>query len=143
MKKYIIAMLLCLSLVSCGSLSKFKQASSEDTNTEINSGKLTITGENSQNYILEPVDLEKPMLFRRNGITDTIFNTRLINNYTEKRIFEKDTATAKVEEKKDTTTKEKESDNTWLIIGIAGAFLLFLLLVLCIGFVFMFMYIKR
>ena len=128
--KKILSILILFSLISCGSLQKSKERSSEEIKNEVKSNTDKKTNSKEENKTLEPVDVNKPMVIYRDGKTDTIWNTRVIYNNTEKVITEKNTTEAKQEEKKQEEKKEKESDNTMLFLGIFGIAFLFLFIVI-------------
>lgn len=129
MKKLIYIFIL-FSLISCGSFQKSKEKSLEEIKNELKTNIEKKTDSKEENKTLEPVDVNKPMVIYRDGKTDTIWNTRVIYNNTEKVITEKNTTEAKQEEKKQEEKKEKESDNTTLILGVFGIGFLFLLIVI-------------
>lgn len=137
MKKIFFLLLLLLS-VSCGSIIKDKKSidSEKESVTDSNASSATNRWINSSNYILEPVNLDKPILWNRNGKVDTIYNTRVVyNNTNTKEIIRDTTSTKKKEtEKIQVDQKQKKTDNTLLILGIIGIGLFFFLIVILVGF---------
>ena len=120
--------LFAVFMISCGTVKKNKQKSSEATESELNISKNKTTDSKETNTIreFEPMDFTKPMII--NG--DSIWNgkTKIINNYIETKTIEKDTSSAKVKVEKKEDSKEVERDNTWVIIGIASGFFIMLFL---------------
>lgn len=137
MKKIFFLLLLLLS-VSCGSIIKDKKSldSEKESVTDSNASSATNRWINSSNYILEPVNLDKPILWNRNGKVDTIYNTRVVyNNTNTKEIIRDTTSTKKKEtEKIQVDQKQKKTDNTLLILGIIGIGLFLFLIVILVGF---------
>ncbi|UOX35320.1 hypothetical protein LXD69_07315 [Flavobacterium sediminilitoris] len=129
MKKLIYIICFFLS-ISCGSIKKDKtnveleSNSTENTNTSSNTNRWI----NSNDYILEPVDLSQPMFFQNNGKKDTVWNTRIINNtrYIKEKIKEDTNQNKQTEDNLSIDQKNKETDNTKLILGIVGIVFLFL-----------------
>lgn len=132
--KTIIPILSLLFLTSCGSIKKDKSSvsskseSTEDINSSSNTNRLTY----SKNYTLEPADLKQPMLWNNNGRIDTLWNTRVIENNTTIREKIKDTTSVNKNEKQALRVEEKhkETDNTWLILGVVGIVFLFFFMVI-------------
>lgn len=139
MKKIFLAFIL-LFMVSCGSIKKDKNSIDIEKSslTDSNSSSTTNRWIESANYTLEPVNLDKPILWSHNGKTDTIYNTKVIyNNTNTKETIIDTTKTQKKEtEKVALEQKNKETDNTFLIIGIVGFGFGFLFLLIVIFMVF-------
>ena len=102
MKKILLTILLALGIWSCGSVKKSSTETDLKTesekNTEIDATKF------SNNFTLEPVDLNKPILLGK----DTIYNTRVIYNNSKEVIKEKSNEVNKSDLKQDIDTKEKD-----------------------------------
>ena len=102
MKKIILTIFLALGIWSCGSVKKSSTETDLKTesekNTEIDATKF------SNNFTLEPVDLNKPILLGK----DTIYNTRVIYNNSKEVIKEKSNEVNKSDLKQDIDTKEKD-----------------------------------
>lgn len=137
MKKLFLAFML-IFVFSCGSVKKDKKSIDIEKSsfTDTNSSSTTNRWIESANYTLEPVDLSQPILWTRNGKTDTIYNTKVIyNNTNTKETIIDTTKTQKKEtEKVAVEEKHKETDNTFLILGIVGIGFLFLLIVVLVVF---------
>ena len=102
MKKIILTIFLTLALWSCGSV---KKASTEtelktesEKNTEIDATKF------SNNFSIEPVDLDRPILIGGKEF----HNAKITNNYTKEIIKEKSNEVNKSDLKQDVQTKEKD-----------------------------------
>lgn len=120
----IVAVFLC----SCGSLKKDVSSTKETSQTQsITSSKKEFEkwGKNIS-QTLEPADLRQPMLISRNGKTDTVWNTRIINKTEYVKEIVKDTTSQKKEEVTEKKEDEKhiERDNTFVILGCFGLFLI-------------------
>lgn len=124
--KISIITLILFSVIGCGSFKKTKEHSEINKESSIDTNKETKS--NEENKTLEPVDPTKPMVIYRDGKTDTIYNTRVIYNTTEK-VIKENTKELEKEQKKE-EKKEKESDNTLLFLGVFGIAFLFLFLVI-------------
>ena len=131
MKKIIFTFLL-FSLFSCGSISKVKTNTDKETEREksVNKGKETNRSIIASDYILEPLDTSKPIIFKNGTRIDTVWNTRIINNnrVIQERIKDTVIYRDKFKESENISVKEKETDNTWLILGGIGLLFLFLLI---------------
>ncbi|UOX32425.1 hypothetical protein LXD69_10210 [Flavobacterium sediminilitoris] len=133
----LILVIISFVLFSCGSIKKDKtnlkleSSSNEDSNSSSNTNRWI----NSNDYILEPVDLTKPMFWNNNGKKDTVWNTRVINNtrYIKEEIKEDTNQIKKSNEKLSIDKKNKETDNTFLILGVFSAFFLFIIIVIIIA----------
>jgi len=127
MKKLLI-ILTALSLFSCGVIKKDKQRTETETKIDLNASKTSEEKEEGFNFVLRPFNPDKQMII--NG--DTITNTIVEKHYYNKTIHVKDTTSQKVEEKKETESKIKESDNTavfkelfyYIVILIVSLFLI-------------------
>ena len=102
MKKIISILILSFFVISCGSV---KKASTEtdlktesEKNTEIDATKF------SNNFSIEPVDLDRPILIGGKEF----HNAKITNNYTKEIIKEKSNEVNKVDLKQDIETKEKD-----------------------------------
>lgn len=126
MKKTISILILSFFVFSCGTFKKHTESSESNKESSIDTKKETKS--NEQNKTLEPVDPNKPMVIYRDGKIDTIYNTRVIYNTTEKVIKENTKEESKEENKEE--KKEVERDNTMLILGVVGIGFLFLFLIL-------------
>jgi len=118
MKKAIL--IIPLFLISCATVKK------SNTETEIKTDSTSITNLDasrfSQSYILEPVNLEKPILIGGKEY----FNTKATFTNSTERIIYKDSTSKKVDLKQD--IKEKEKDYTEIIESVTNKlFILFLL----------------
>lgn len=126
MKKSIL-LLVSLILVSCGSIKKDKTSIETEKESELNQGSNTARWINSSNWGLEPQDPLKPMVFTNSkGEIETYHNTKIYHNNTHTKEIVNDTIVKKEKEKQDINIKNKETDNTMLILGLFGLFLLFL-----------------
>lgn len=117
MKKLI---LLSLFFTSCATVKK------TNTETELKTDSSSITNLDasrfSQSYILEPINLEKPILIGGKEY----FNTKATFTNSTERIIYKDSTSKKVDLKQE--VKEKEKDYTELIESVTNKlFILFLL----------------
>ena len=116
MKKIISILILSFFVFSCGSV---KKASTEtdlktesEKNTEIDATKF------SNNFSIEPVDLDRPILIGGKEF----HNAKITNNYTKEIIKEKSNEVNKVDLKQDIETKEK--DYSEVIEKLANRFIL-------------------
>ena len=102
MKKLILTILLALGIWSCGSVKKSSNEteinSETEKNTEIDATKF------SNNFSIEPVDLDRPILIGGKEF----HNAKITNNYTKEIIKEKSTEVNKSDLKQDFDTKEKD-----------------------------------
>ena len=102
MKKILLTILLALGIWSCGSVKKSSTETDLKTesekNTEIDATKF------SNNFSIEPVDLEKPILIGGKEY----HNAKITNNYTKEIIKEKSNEVNKSDLKQDIDTKEKD-----------------------------------
>jgi len=118
MKKAIL--IIPLFLISCATVKK------SNTETEIKTDSTSITNLDasrfSQSYILEPVNLEKPILIGGKEY----FNTKATFTNSTERIIYKDSTSKKVDLKQE--VKEKEKDYTEIIESVTNKlFILFIL----------------
>lgn len=129
MKKILLTILLALALWSCGSVKKHKETTETEQNENFNAGSNKLKWTNSSGYNLEPVDLSKPIKFTNaKGETEVFENTKVVYNNTHTIEKVKDTTSYQKDFKQETDKKDKESDNTILILGIVlGSFFLILL----------------
>lgn len=113
MKKIII---LILFFTSCGSVKKSSTETELKTesekNTEIDATKF------SNNFSIEPVDLDRPILIGGKEF----HNAKITNNYTKEIIKEKSNEVNKSDLKQDIDTKEK--DYSEVIETLANKFIL-------------------
>lgn len=102
MKKLILTILLALGIWSCGSVKKSSNEteinSETEKNTEIDATKF------SNNFSIEPVDLDRPILIGGKEF----HNAKITNNYTKEIIKEKSNEVNKSDLKQDFDTKEKD-----------------------------------
>ena len=102
MKKILLTILLTLALWSCGSIKKSSTETDLKTesekNTEIDATKF------SNNFSIEPVDLDRPILIGGKEF----HNAKITNNYTKEIIKEKSNEVNKSDLKQDFDTKEKD-----------------------------------
>ena len=102
MKKIILTIFLTLALWSCGSVKKSSTETDLKTesekNTEIDATKF------SNNFSIEPVDLDRPILIGGKEF----HNAKITNNYTKEIIKEKSNEVNKADLKQDFDTKEKD-----------------------------------
>ena len=102
MKKLILTNFLTLGIWSCGSVKKSSNETDLKTesekNTEINATKF------SNNFSIEPVDLDRPILIGGKEF----HNAKITNNYTKEIIKEKSNEVNKSDLKQDIDTKEKD-----------------------------------
>ncbi len=119
MKKIISILILSFFVISCGTFKKTKESSESNKESSIDTNKETKS--NEKNKTLEPVDPTKPMVIYRDGKIDTIYNTRVIYNTTEKVIKEKSNEVNKSDLKQDIDTKEK--DYSQVIETLANKFI--------------------
>jgi len=113
-----------LFLTSCGIVKKNK----EQTSIEDKSTITTDITRFSDTFILEPIDLSKPILLGK----DTIYNTKVVYNKTKEIVKEKEAKNINVEQSK----KEKQVDYSETIKIVANrlilAFVVVVLLVVVI-----------
>lgn len=132
-----------LVFVSCGSITKNKTSLEKETkkNKDLNSSSENTKFTLKDGYSFEPIDLTKPMVHG----TEKYYNTKIVN--TKEVIHEKtkDTTSVKESEKEnlDLKDKHKETDNTWLIIGVVSVVVFSFFFFLFIVIVFMFVYFKN
>ena len=116
MKKIIFTILLALGIWSCGSVKKSSTETDLKTesekNTEIDATKF------SNNFSIEPVDLDRPILIGGKEF----HNAKITNNYTKEIIKEKSNEVNKSDLKQDIDTKEK--DYSQVIETLANRFIL-------------------
>ena len=102
MKKILLTILLALGIWSCGSVKKSSTETDLKTesekNTEIDATKF------SNNFSIEPVDLDRPILIGGKEF----HNAKITNNYTKEIIKEKSNEVNKADLKQDIQTKEKD-----------------------------------
>ena len=102
MKKILLTILLALGIWSCGSVKKSSTEteinSETEKNTEIDATKF------SNNFSIEPVDLDRPILIGGKEF----HNAKITNNYTKEIIKEKSNEVNKSDLKQDIQTKEKD-----------------------------------
>ncbi len=107
MKKIVIIILIAFLLIGCGTVKKSSSVIEENTTTETDITKF------SNSFTLEPVNLDKPILFGK----DTIYNTRVIYNNSKETIKEKQNIDFKEEK------KEKQVDYSETIKIVANRFM--------------------
>ena len=116
MKKIILTIFLALGIWSCGSVKKSSTETDLKTesekNTEIDATKF------SNNFSIEPVDLDRPILIGGKEY----HNAKITNNYTKEIIKEKSNEVNKADLKQDFDTKEK--DYSEVIETLANRFIL-------------------
>ena len=116
-------------MCSCGSLKKDVSSTKETKKSKetIASKKEFEKWGKNISQTLEPADLRQPMLISRNGKTDTVWNARIINKTEYIKEIVKDTTSKKKEEviEKKETEKHVERDNTFVILGCFGLFMIF------------------
>ena len=102
MKKITLTILLASTIWSCGSVKKSSTETDLKTesekNTEIDATKF------SNNFSIEPVDLDRPILIGGKEF----HNAKITNNYTKEIIKEKSNEVNKSDLKQDIQTKEKD-----------------------------------
>ena len=102
MKKIISILILSFFVFSCGSVKKSSTETDLKTesekNTEIDATKF------SNNFSIEPVDLDRPILIGGKEF----HNAKITNNYTKEIIKEKSNEVNKSDLKQDIETKEKD-----------------------------------
>ena len=141
--KKIFYLLIILSFFSCGSITKNKTSleketeKNKDLNTSNESSKFSI----KNGYSFEPIDLSMPMIHG----TEKYYNTKIVNTKEIVHEKSKDTTSVKENEKEnlDVNDKHKETDNTWLIIGVSiivMSFFLFLFIIIIIA---LYFYLKK
>ena len=116
MKKILLTILLALGIWSCGSVKKSSTETDLKTesekNTEIDATKF------SNNFSIEPVDLDRPILIGGKEY----HNAKITNNYTKEIIKEKSNEVNKSDLKQDIQTKDK--DYSVVIEKLANKFIL-------------------
>ena len=116
MKKIILTILLASGIWSCGSVKKSSNETELKTesekNTEIDATKF------SNNFSIEPVDLDRPILIGGKEF----HNAKITNNYTKEIIKEKSNEVNKSDLKQDIEVKEK--DYSQVIETLANRFIL-------------------
>ena len=116
MKKIILTIFLALGIWSCGSVKKSSNEteinSETEKNTEIDATKF------SNNFSIEPVDLDRPILIGGKEF----HNAKITNNYTKEIIKEKSNEVNKADLKQDIKVKEK--DYSEVIETLANRFIL-------------------
>ena len=114
-KKIILTILLASTIWSCGSVKKSSTETDLKTesekNTEIDATKF------SNNFSIEPVDLDRPILIGGKEY----HNAKITNNYTKEIIKEKSNEVNKSDLKQDIDTKEK--DYSQVIETLANKFI--------------------
>lgn len=120
MKKILLTIFLTLGIWSCGSVKKSSTETDlkteSENNTEIDATKF------SNNFSIEPVDLDRPILIGGKEF----HNAKITNNYTKEIIKEKSNEVNKSDLKQDIQTKDKDysqvietlSNRFILLIGI-------------------------
>lgn len=141
--KKMFYVIIIFSVFSCGSITKNKTSleketeKNKDLNTSNESSKFSI----KDGYSFEPIDLSKPMIHG----TEKYYNTKIVN--TKEVIHEKskDTTSVKENEKEklDLNDKHKETDNTWLIIGVSIVIMSFFLFLFIIIIIALYFYLKK
>lgn len=127
MKKIILTIFLASGIWSCGSVKKSSTETDLKTesekNTEIDATKF------SNNFSIEPVDLDRPILIGGKEF----HNAKITNNYTKEIIKEKSNEVNKSDLKQDIDTKEKDYSEVInivankLILMLTCLFLIFLI----------------
>ena len=116
MKKIISILILSFFVFSCGSVKKSSTETDLKTesekNTEIDATKF------SNNFSIEPVDLDRPILIGGKEF----HNAKITNNYTKEIIKEKSNEVNKSDLKQDIETKEK--DYSVVVETLANRFIL-------------------
>lgn len=111
MKKILLTILLASGIWSCGSLKKSSTETDLKTesekNTEIDATKF------SNNFSIEPVDLDRPILIGGKEF----HNAKITNNYTKEIIKEKSNEVNKSDLKQDIDTKEKDYSEAIQIVA--------------------------
>lgn len=132
MKKAILTVFCVAILTSCATVKK------TNTETEIKTDSNSVVNIDatkfSENFILEPIDLEKPILIGGKEY----FNTKATFNNTTERIIYKDSTSKQIDLKKEVKEKEKY---TQLIESLSTK--LFWLLIIMFVIVMVMNYIKR
>ena len=102
MKKLILTILLTSGIWSCGSVKK--SSTETDLKTESEKNTEIDTTKFSNNFSIEPVDLDRPILIGGKEY----HNAKITNNYTKEIIKEKSNEVNKSDLKQDIQTKEKD-----------------------------------
>ena len=102
MKKLILTILLTSGIWSCGSVKK--SSTETDLKTESEKNTEIDTTKFSNNFSIEPVDLDRPILIGGKEY----HNAKITNNYTKEIIKEKSNEVNKSNLKQDIDTKEKD-----------------------------------
>ena len=127
MKKLILTILLTSGIWSCGSVKKSSTETDLKTesekNTEIDATKF------SNNFSIEPVDLDRPILIGGKEY----HNAKITNNYTKEIIKEKSNEVNKADLKQDIDTKEK--DYSEVIEKLANRFILLIVILFVLYFI--------
>ena len=127
MKKIISILILSFLFFSCGSVKKSSTETDLKTesekNTEIDATKF------SNNFSIEPVDLDRPILIGGKEY----HNAKITNNYTKEIIKEKSNEVNKADLKQDIEVKEK--DYSEVIEKLANRFILLIGILFLIYFI--------
>ena len=127
MKKILLTILLASGIWSCGSVKKSSTETDLKTesekNTEIDATKF------SNNFSIEPVDLDRPILIGGKEY----HNAKITNNYTKEIIKEKSNEVNKADLKQDIEVKEK--DYSEVIEKLANRFILLIGILFLIYFI--------
>ena len=102
MKKILLTILLALGIWSCGSVKK--SSTETDLKTESENNTEIYATKFSNNFSIEPVDLDRPILIGGKEF----HNAKITNNYTKEIIKEKSNEVNKADLKQDIDTKEKD-----------------------------------
>lgn len=125
--KKITIIIIAIILTSCGSVKKSSTETDLKTesekNTEIDATKF------SNNFSIEPVDLDRPILIGGKEF----HNAKITNNYTKEIIKEKSTELNKADLKQDIEVKEK--DYSEVIETLANRFILLIGILFVIYFI--------
>ena len=131
MKNKITTLTLCLLLISCGSITKNKTSSEIESEKTTDTRTSTLITENTDSYTISPADLTQPITFGGKTYTNTIIKYQKENKVTE--VDENKKVAEKVEIKE--TTKDKETDYTnFIIAGFITFIVMFIILLLFIGY---------
>ena len=102
MKKILLTILLALGIWSCGSVKK--SSTETDLKTESENNTEIYATKFSNNFSIEPVDLDRPILIGGKEY----HNAKITNNYTKEVIKEKSNEVNKSDLKQGFDTKEKD-----------------------------------
>lgn len=117
--------------MSCGSIKKDKTSIDTKKESELNAGSNTARWIKSDNWGLKPIDLSQPMTFTNSkGETETYTNTEVYHNNTHTKEIIHDTIKVAEKEKTSIDKKEKETDNTKVILGAIGIMFAFFFLII-------------